>query len=93
MLTKKDRQTLAEDFKQIFVTKNEFETRFIEHEAKLATAFEKFRSEMITRLDRLLGKSETIETEQVVSAHVQSKHTQQLENHEHRLNHLEEQSH
>ena len=90
MLTKKDRQQLILDFKEIFATKDDlkdlkdvFVTK-IEHQ--------KSHNELIVKLDKIAGSMDTYQTEQTLSANSQLENTETLENHETRLKALEKRS-
>ena len=51
--------------------------------------FLKYKDEMLTKLDKLLGLFHKLNEEKTIGAYRQKEHTDQLENHENRIKSLE----
>lgn len=75
MLTKRDIQTLH----TIFINKDEFHT-----------ALSELRSDLLGRLDAILGEMQAMRDEMTLTTYRVSQHSDQLENHGNRLSTLEQ---
>jgi DNA-binding HxlR family transcriptional regulator len=92
-LTKKDTEKLSgifatkEDLKQ-FATKKDLEELSTKTDIRFNEISRKF-NEVTNTLDKIVGKLETMHTEQIVAREQYRRHDEKLENHEKRIGALE----
>lgn len=88
MITKKDRQSLLEDFRQVFVTKDEFKAELFELKTEMLNTFAT-KAEMLAGFEAVMGELKAIREELAALSFRSREHSDQLENHENRLTALE----